>query len=67
MLTKFDDGRMTWNGYTGAAGWMLRDALEAVVGAELVDNKVIMPSDIKEPRGSLVVKELSRESFPNLS
>ncbi|MEM4248191.1 MAG: hypothetical protein QXH80_02905, partial [Candidatus Nanoarchaeia archaeon] len=27
MLTKFAEGRMIWNGYTGAAGWMLRQAV----------------------------------------
>ena len=32
MLTAFDPGRMIWNGYTGAAGWMFRQALEGVAG-----------------------------------
>ena len=32
MLTAFDPGRMIWNGYTGAAGWMFRQALEGVLG-----------------------------------
>ena len=32
MVTTFDPGRMIWNGYTGAAGWMFRQALEGVLG-----------------------------------
>ena len=33
MLTAFDPGRMIWHGYTGAAGWLFRQALEGVLGA----------------------------------
>ena len=32
MLTAFDPGRMIWNGYTGAAGWIFRQALEGSGG-----------------------------------
>jgi cyclic beta-1,2-glucan synthetase len=60
MLTAFDPGRMIWNGYTGAAAWMLREACEGVIGARLVDNHVILPSDLKEPRGDLRVCDISR-------
>ena len=35
MVTTFDPGRMIWNGYTGAAGGMLRQALEGVLGQRL--------------------------------
>ena len=35
MVTTFDPGRMIWNGYTGAAGWMFRQALEGVLGVRL--------------------------------
>ena len=35
MVTTFDPGRMIWNGYTGAAGWMFRQALEGVLGLRL--------------------------------
>ncbi|MEI8207171.1 MAG: hypothetical protein WCG03_09870, partial [Kiritimatiellales bacterium] len=42
-LTVHDPGRMIWSGYTGAAGWMLRQACESVIGATLVNNKVILP------------------------
>ena len=35
MVTTFDPGRMIWNGYTGAAGWMFRQALEGVLGFRL--------------------------------
>jgi hypothetical protein len=33
MLSTYDQGRMIWHGYTGAAGWMLRQAMEGVVGS----------------------------------
>ncbi|WP_165250338.1 GH36-type glycosyl hydrolase domain-containing protein [Paludisphaera soli] len=35
MVTTFDPGRMIWNGYTGAAGWMFRQAIESVLGLKL--------------------------------
>ncbi len=60
MLTTFDPGRMIWNGYTGAAGWMLRQACEGVVGATLVNNEVVLPDDLEEPRGELRVTRLYR-------
>lgn len=59
-LTVHDPGRMIWNGYTGAAGWMLRQACESVVGATLVDNHVVLPADLDQPRGGLLVKRLRR-------
>ncbi len=40
MVTTFDPGRMIWHGYTGAAGWMFRQALEGVLGLRLVDGIV---------------------------
>ncbi len=61
MLTNFDPGRMIWHGYTGAAGWMLRQALEGVVGASLINNELIMPGDIDKPRGELKVKRVYRD------
>jgi cyclic beta-1,2-glucan synthetase len=60
-LTKFDPGRMIWNGYTGAAAWMLRQAIEGVMGATMVDGKVQLPDDLAVPRGDLVCKGLKRE------
>jgi cyclic beta-1,2-glucan synthetase len=59
-LTVHDPGRMIWSGYTGAAGWMLRQACESVVGATLVNNKVILPADFSQPRGGVTVKRLRR-------
>lgn len=59
-LTVHDPGRMIWSGYTGAAGWMLRQACESVVGATLVNNKVILPADLNQPRGGLTVNRLRR-------
>src|SRR5262249_19194423 len=35
MVTTFAPGRMIWHGYTGAAGWMFRQALEGVLGFRL--------------------------------
>jgi cyclic beta-1,2-glucan synthetase len=61
ILTTFDEGRMIWNGYTGAAGWMLRQALEAVIGASLVNNEVLLPSDLDKLRGELKVSRVYRD------
>ncbi len=60
-LTKFDPGRMIWNGYTGAAGWMLRQAIEGVMGATLVDGEIRMPADLDQPRGELMCRGLTRD------
>ena len=59
-FTTFDQGRMIWNGYTGAAGWMLREACEGVIGATLIGNQVVPPADLDEPRGDLHVRRLQR-------
>ncbi|OGR83510.1 MAG: hypothetical protein A2636_02480 [Elusimicrobia bacterium RIFCSPHIGHO2_01_FULL_64_10] len=61
LLTTYDPGRMIWNGYTGAAGWMLRQAMESVVGAALEGGRVVLPSDLSRPRGGLMVRELKRK------
>ena len=61
ILTTFERGRMIWHGYTGAAGWMLRQAFEGVVGVSLVKNKLIIPADLDKPRGDLKVKSVSRD------
>jgi len=60
-LTKYDQGRMIWNGYTGAAAWMLRQACESVIGATLIDNQVVMPTDLEAARGELTFKKLERD------
>ncbi len=60
-LTKYDPGRMIWNGYTGAAAWMLRQACESVIGATLINNEVVMPTDLDAPRGELKLKRLERD------
>lgn len=60
MLTTYDNGRMIWNGYTGAAAWLFRQGLEGVIGADLVGNEVILPPDIYAPRGKLKIKSLHR-------
>jgi cellobiose phosphorylase len=52
---------MIWHGYTGAAGWMLREALEGVAGAQLTGNRVVLPADFSQPRGELQMATLERE------
>ncbi len=61
FLTTFDSGRMIWNGYTGAAAWMLRQAMEGVVGARLVGNQVQLPPDWTAPAGGLSVVKVTRD------
>jgi len=61
ILTNFDKGRMIWHGYTGAAGWMLRQAMEGVVGAGLANNKLILPTDLDKPRGVLKISRVYRD------
>ena len=61
ILTNFDHGRMIWHGYTGAAGWMLRQAFEGVAGVSLRDGELVLPSDINKPRGDLKVKRVHRD------
>jgi cyclic beta-1,2-glucan synthetase len=60
MLSTYDQGRMIWNGYTGAAGWLLRQAFEGVVGAKLVNNEMVLPDDLKEKRGDLEISKVYR-------
>jgi cyclic beta-1,2-glucan synthetase len=61
MVTTFDPGRMIWNGYTGAAGWMFRQALEGVLGLRLVDGAMLPPSD-PAPAGDLALSRVSRDT-----
>ena len=61
MLTTFDQGRMIWNGYTGAAGWLFREAIEGVVGASLINNELVLPADLDQPRGELKVSRVHRD------
>ena len=52
MVTTFDPGRMIWHGYTGAAAWMFRQAVEGVLGLRLIDGAVLHPS------GQVIAPEL---------
>jgi len=61
FLTTYEPGRMIWNGYTGAAAWMLRQALEGVVGGRLEGNQVRLPRDLSQPCGGLQVLKVSRD------
>jgi cyclic beta-1,2-glucan synthetase len=66
LLTCFEPGRMIWNGYTGAAGWMLRQSCESVIGAVLVNNRVVLPADLALPRGDLKVVRIERKLAADL-
>ena len=59
-LTAYDPGRMIWHGYTGAAGWMLRQAMEGVLGLRLVNGHLIHPTDWKAARGPVIPAEVRR-------
>ncbi len=61
ILTNFKPGRMIWNGYTGAAGWLFRQSFEGVLGTELKNNELILPDDIDKPRGKLKIEYISRD------
>jgi cyclic beta-1,2-glucan synthetase len=60
MLTAFDLGRMIWHGYTGAAGWLFRQALEGVLGVRLIDNQSIGPAEPAEAIGPLRIAGIHR-------
>jgi cyclic beta-1,2-glucan synthetase len=60
LTTGITAGRMIWNGYTGAAGWMLRQAVEGVLGFRLEGGTIRQPRDLELPRGGLVCKRLER-------
>jgi cyclic beta-1,2-glucan synthetase len=61
MLTTFDPGRMIWHGYTGAAGWLFRQALEGVLGARLAGNAMIPPADLAEPIHAIGAARVHRD------
>ncbi|QEH39254.1 N,N'-diacetylchitobiose phosphorylase (plasmid) [Aquisphaera giovannonii] len=66
MITTFDPGRMIWNGYTGAAGWMFRQALEGVLGLRLVAGKVVAPAGPSQAEPTLrhLVRDTTASPFP---
>jgi cyclic beta-1,2-glucan synthetase len=67
MVTTFAPGRMIWHGYTGAAGWMFRQALEGVLGFRLEGGQVIPPSDLatgNHPAVIRVARDVSQSPFP---
>ncbi|WP_165073823.1 GH36-type glycosyl hydrolase domain-containing protein [Paludisphaera rhizosphaerae] len=66
MVTTFDPGRMIWNGYTGAAGWMFRQAMESVLGLRLAAGTAFEPTDVEaaEELGTVhVVRDVSCSPF----
>jgi cyclic beta-1,2-glucan synthetase len=67
LVTTFDPGRMIWNGYTGAAGWMLRQALEGVLGFKLIRGKLVAPQGSTIPEAIhrvCVERDPSRSPLP---
>ncbi len=65
MVTTFDPGRMIWNGYTGAAGWMFRQALESVLGLKLAAGRAeVEPVVVAEELGGVkVARDVSGSPF----
>jgi len=61
MVTTFDPGRMIWNGYTGAAGWMFRQALEGVLGLRLVRGEVQVPEILDTTAGDAPTIRVARD------
>jgi cyclic beta-1,2-glucan synthetase len=61
MVTTFDPGRMIWHGYTGAAGWMFRQALEGVLGLRLESGQMVAPAELA-PTGELAVVRVVRDT-----
>ena len=64
MVTTFDPGRMIWHGYTGAAGWMFRQALEGVLGLPPRSPASVVPPTDLAPAGELAVVRVVRDSRP---
>jgi cyclic beta-1,2-glucan synthetase len=64
LTTGATAGRMIWNGYTGAAGWMLRQAIEGVLGFTLKNGSVSAPADLAAPRGHLRCRRLIAPRYP---
>ena len=60
LVTTFDPGRMIWHGYTGAAGWLFRQALEGVLGLRLRGGEVL-PRSEAAPTGEPRLVHLSRD------
>ncbi len=63
MVTTFEPGRMIWNGYTGAAGWMFRQAIEGVLGLRLIRGEVLPPDGPGAP-AELEPASVSRDVGP---
>ncbi len=61
MMSCLHQGRMIWNGYTGAAAWIYRQAFQSVAGAKLRSGRLVLPDDLFKPRGNLAIKGISIE------
>jgi cyclic beta-1,2-glucan synthetase len=51
------NGRGGWSWYTGSAARML-SAAYAVLGIKMVDGELVLPADLFEPKGPLVLRRL---------
>lgn len=60
LVTTFDPGRMIWNGYTGAAGWLFRQAIEGVLGLRLIDGEIVPPVEFGSS-GDLTLERIDRD------
>ena len=60
LVTTFDPGRMIWHGYTGAAGWMLRQAVEGVLGLRLRGGEIGHRSELG-PAAELGLVHVTRD------
>jgi cyclic beta-1,2-glucan synthetase len=67
LVTTVEPGRMIWNGYTGAAGWVFRQALEGVLGMRLDGGELVPPAEPGPPADlalELVYRDVSRSPLP---
>ncbi len=67
LVTTFDPGRMIWHGYTGAAGWMFRQALEGVLGLRLIQGEIVPrtdPAPIAELDLASIARDVTKSPLP---
>src|SRR5262249_18751181 len=60
MVTTFDPRRMIRPGYTGAAGWCFRQAVEGFLGLRLDGGRIVPPTEMV-PCGDVAIVRLARD------